>query len=164
TTAAMRVQYMQIFQQNLADCGFKVNLENLSSTEFFADGPDGPVFGRRFDVGSFAWVTGVEPSCSLYLSTELPTEDNAWAGQNDPGLNSPEFDAACKRALQALPGSEDYIEGHKEAQRIFTQELPVVPLFLRLKLAAYRPEVKGFIMDSTQNSEMWNIENFDLEQ
>ena len=35
-------------------------------------------------------------------------------------------------------------------------------LFLRTKLAAYRPEVKGFIMDQTVNSEMWNIENFEL--
>ena len=74
-----------------------------------------------------------------------------------------EFDAACLRALTALPGSEDYIEGHKEAQRIFSEQLPVVPLFLRIKLAAHRPEVKGFVMDPTMNSEMWNIETLDLE-
>jgi len=164
TTAPMRVQYMQIFQQNLADCGFKVNLENLSATEFFADGPNGPVFGRRYDVGSFAWLTGVDPACNLYLSTETPTEESGWAGQNNPGFNNPEFDAACRSALQSLPGTEDYIEGHKEAQRIFSEQLPVVPLFLRLKIAAYRTEIKGFIIDSTENSEMWNIESFDLEQ
>ncbi len=162
TTAAMRVQYMQIFQQNLAGCGFKVNLDNMNSTQFFADGPDGPMFGRNFDVGSFAWLTGVEPSCTLYLSTESPSEANGWAGQNDPGFVNAEFDAACKRATQALPGTEDYIEGHKEAQRIFSQQLPVVPLFLRLKFAASRPEVVGFIMDPTENSEMWNIEAMDL--
>jgi len=162
TTAAMRVQYMQIFQKHLADCGFKVNLENMASGQWFADGPDGPLFGRRFDVGSFAWLTGVEPSCSLYLSSEIPSEENGWAGQNDPGFQNADFDAACKRAITALPGTKDYIEGHKDAQRIFSEQLPVVPLFLRLKLAATRPEVKGFIMDPTQNSEMWNVEAFDL--
>ncbi len=162
TTAAMRVQYMQLFQQNLADCGFKVNLDNMASSQWFADGPDGPLFGRRFDVGSFAWLTGVEPSCSLYLSSEIPSAENGWAGQNNPGFINADFDKACKRAITALPGTEDYIEGHKEAQRIFSEQLPVVPLFLRLKLAATRPEVKGFIMDPTHNSEMWNIEAFDL--
>jgi len=164
TTAAMRVQYMQIFQQHLADCGIKANLDNMASGQFFADGPDGPVFGMRYDVGSFAWLTGVEPSCSLYLSTETPTAEGGWAGQNNTGFQNAEFDAACKRALGALPGTTDYIEGHKAAQMIFSEQLPVVPLFLRLKLAAIRPEVKGFIMDPTENSEMWNIEAFDLEQ
>jgi peptide/nickel transport system substrate-binding protein len=163
TTAPMRVTYMQIYQQNLAECGFQVNLENMSATEYFADGPEGPVFGRRFDTASFAWLTGVEPSCDLYLTEQIPAEDNAWAGQNSPGFSLEEYDAACNRALQALPGTEDYIEGHKDAQRIFSEQLPVVPLFLRLKLAASRPGVTGFIMDPTENSEMWNIEAFDLE-
>ncbi len=162
TTAAMRVQYMQLYQQDLAACGIKVNLENMPASEFFADGPDGPLFGRQFDLGSFTWVTGVEPSCDLYMTELIPSADNGWAGQNETGFSSTEYDAACKRALQALPGSEDYIQGHKEAQRIFSEQLPVVPLFLRLKIAAYRPEVSGFIMDPTQNSEMWNIESFDI--
>ena len=51
TTATMRIQYMQIFQQNLADCGIKVNLENMAAGEYFADGPDGPVFGRQLRPG-----------------------------------------------------------------------------------------------------------------
>jgi peptide/nickel transport system substrate-binding protein len=164
TTASMRVQYMQIFQQNLADCGFQVNLENLPAAEYFADGPEGPLFGRQFDLGSFAWLTGVEPPCDLYLGldTNVPSEENNWGGQNDPGFMNDEYDAACLRALTALPGSEDYVEGHMESQRIFSEQLPVVPLFLRIKLAATRPEVQGFVMDPTENSEMWNIETLDL--
>lgn len=165
TTAAMRVEYMQIYQLNLLECGFDVTLENMPAAEYFADGPEGPLFGRRFDVGSFAWLTGVEPPCDLYrgLSTDIPSEDNGWGGQNDIGFMNDEFDAACMRALTSLPGSEDYIEGHKEAQRIFSEQLPVVPLFLRLKIAANRPGISGFIMDATENSEMWNIEAFDLD-
>jgi peptide/nickel transport system substrate-binding protein len=165
TTAAMRIQYMQIYQQNLAECGFKVNLENLPASEYFADGPEGPLFGRRFDLGSFAWLTGVEPPCDLYrgFATDIPSEENGWAGQNNPGFMNEEFDVACNGAVTALPGSETYIEGHMESQRIFSEQLPVVPLFLRIKLAATRPEVKGFVMDPTENSEMWNIETLDLD-
>jgi peptide/nickel transport system substrate-binding protein len=164
TTADMRIQYMQVYQQSLAGCGFKVNLENLPAGEYFADGPDGPVFGRRYDVASFAWLTGVEPACDLYLGldTNIPSPENNWAGQNNPGFMNAEYDAACLKAIGTLPGSAASKEGHLEAQRIFAEQLPVVPLFLRIKLAATRPEVTGFVMDSTENSEMWNIESFNL--
>ncbi len=76
----------------------------------------------------------------------------------------PTYDAACLRALTALPGTDDYIQGHKDAQAIFSDQLPVVPLFLRLKLAASRPEVKGVVIDPTQNEDLWNIEVLDLTQ
>jgi len=56
----------------------------------------------------------------------------------------------------------EYEQNHKEAQRIFGEQLPVAPLYLRVKLAATRPDMKNFIMDSTENSEMWNIEEFDI--
>jgi peptide/nickel transport system substrate-binding protein len=158
TTAAMRVQYMQIFQNNLTGCGFKVNLENMAAGEFFADGPDGPVFGMHYDVGSFAWLTGVEPSCNLYLGSETPSDANGWAGQNNPGLQNEEFDAACTRAITALPAPR-IRRGHKEAQRIFSEQLPVVPLFLRLKLAATRPESRG---SSWSDQQLGNVEHRSL--
>jgi len=162
TTAPMRVNAMLIFQANLAECGVEIVLDNIPSTEWFADGPEGPLFGRHFDMGEFAWLTGVEPPCALYLTSEWPSEDSGWAGQNNPGYTNPDFDEACNAALQSLPGTPEYSQYHKEAQRIFAEDLPVVPLYLRTKLAAYRPQVEGFIMDTTCNTEMWNIEEFDI--
>jgi peptide/nickel transport system substrate-binding protein len=52
-------------------------------------------------------------------------------------------------------------EAHKEAQRIFNEQVPVAALPACLKLAATRPDMCNFIMDPTNNSEMWNIEEFD---
>ncbi len=164
TTAEFRRAYMPIYQENLRECGFDVTLENLPAGQYFADGPEGPVFGRAFDIGSFAWLTGVVPGCDLYISDQIPSEENNWGGQNDPGFNNAEYDTACKTALGTLFGTDEYVQAIQQAQHIFAEQLPVVPLFLRLKLAAYRPEVGGFVMDPTENSEMWNIENFDLQQ
>jgi peptide/nickel transport system substrate-binding protein len=161
TTAVLRQQVTQILQQPLADCGIQVNLQYYPAAEWFADGPDGVLMGRRTDLGEFAWLTGVQPGCDLYLSTQIMGPDNGWAGQNQTGFTNLEYDAACNQALQSLPGEDAYTEGHMEAQRIFGEELPVVPLFLRLKLAATRPDMCNFIMDPTANSEMWNVENFD---
>lgn len=163
TKIPVREQYMQSFQRNLADCGVKVSLENLTTAEYYAEGPEGTLFGRRFDVGSFGWPTSVLSPCEYYLGSETPTEENGWGGSNNTGFDYAPYNEQCTRAITALPGTEDYVEGHKEAQRIFSEQLPVIPLFLQLKLAAIRPEVEGFVMDPTESSEMWNIEAFDLD-
>jgi peptide/nickel transport system substrate-binding protein len=162
TTATVRQNIMQIGQVNLAGCGIEVELQNLPADEWFADPPDGRMWGRQFDLGEFAWLTGVEPPCALYLSSEIATEEGGWAGQNDPGYISAEFDLACNAALQSLPGTPEYRDNHLEAQRIFAEDLPVVPLHLKLKIAATRPGVSGFVMDPTCNTEMFKIEEFDI--
>jgi peptide/nickel transport system substrate-binding protein len=173
TTATMRQQATQIMAESMAQCGMKVNLGYYPSSEWFADGPDGILFGRKTDLGQFAWLTGVEPPCDLYRGDMIagdpaevdengkPVYPSGWGGQNQTGYADPEFDAACNKAVQSLPGQPSYDEGHLEAQAIFAEDLPVVPLFLRLKLAITRPDMCGFIMDPTANSEMWNIEEFD---
>ncbi|MCJ7736400.1 MAG: peptide ABC transporter substrate-binding protein [Anaerolineae bacterium] len=163
TKKPMREQYMQSFQQNLADCGVKVDLENLPTAEYYAEGPEGPLFSRRFDMGSFGWPTDVLSPCEYYLGSETPNEENSWVGANNTGFDYAPYNEQCMRAITALPGTEDYVEGHKEAQRIFSEQLPVIPLFMQLKLAAIRPEVKGFVMDPTEDSEMWNVETLDLD-
>lgn len=167
----MRQQLTQIFKENQLQCGIDVELYYLPSSEWFADGPDGVLFGRRFDLGEFAWLTGVEPSCSLYLGSQVPGDPaeadlypSGWGGQNETGWRNEDFDAACQRALGALPGTEDYEQGHKDAQIVFSEQVPVIPLFLRLKVAAARPNVLNFGVDPTQNSEMYNIFEIDLQQ
>jgi peptide/nickel transport system substrate-binding protein len=112
--------------------------------------------------GAIPSPTITEPPCDLYLTSEWPSEDNGWAGQNDPGFTNAEYDQVCNAALQSLPGTAAYKDNHLGAQELFAEHLPVVPLFLRLKIAASRPEVTGFMMDPTCNTEMFNIENFGI--
>ena len=157
----MREQIGQIFQQNMKDCGIEVNLKFRPASVWFADGPDGPLFGRRFDLGEFAWLTGVEPPVELYMCEQIPSEENAWSGQNETGYCNPEYDKYANQVLQTI-NRADRLPPLYEVQRIFSDELPVLPLFLRLKVAATRPEVVGFNIDPTENSEMWNIEELDL--
>jgi hypothetical protein len=46
-------------------------------------------------------------------------------------------------------------------QRILTEQVPIVPLYLWPKLSATRPDLCGLIMDPSNESEFWNIEEFD---
>ena len=160
TTATARQQATQIMAESALACGMQMDLGYYPAGEWFADGPDGPLYGRWYNLGQFAWLTGVDPACNLYLGSEIPSPDNGWAGQNNTGYSNPVYDEICRGAIQSLPGEEFYITNHLEAQRIFSEELPTVPLYLRLKLAATRPDMCNFYMDPTNNTEMWNIEEF----
>ncbi|MFP4393894.1 MAG: peptide ABC transporter substrate-binding protein [Anaerolineales bacterium] len=163
TTDAMRVQYMELFQADLARCGIAVNLEYQPPTEYFADGPDGPIFGRRFDLSSYAWMSSAEPDCSLYTTEMIPTANRSWSGQNYTGFSDVAYDRACRQARQALAGAEAYTESYHTTQRIFTEQLPAMPLFMHVRVAATRPNVVGFMLDPTERSGLWNIEAIDLE-
>lgn len=164
TSATHRQEASQILAESALNCGIEITLDYWEINEFFAEGPDGPLRGRRFDMGQFAWDAGVEPQCDLYLSSEIPGTETGWVGDNVTGFANPEYDAACSQGLQALPDEPDYAVGHQEAQRIFAEQLPIIPLYLRLKLAAARFDLTGFIVDPTAASELWNIESFAISQ
>ena len=51
----------------------------------------------------------------------------------------------------------------EEEQIIFSEELPAIPLFMWLRVALARPDVLNFALDSTAQSELWNIEVLDLQ-
>lgn len=164
TTAGLpaRERTAHILTDNLAICGIGLSVEYLPAEQFFADGPDGPVFGRQFELALFSWLNGLDVPCELYLSTQIPGPENWWAASNNPGYTSADYDAACQSALEALPGTEDYVRFHLAAQRIFSYDLPVLPLYFVPKLVAARPEVSGVILDPSQYLELWNIEAFDV--
>lgn len=155
----MREETTLLFQQNMTDIGMKVNLEYLPADVFFADGPDGPLFGRRFDLGEFAWLTGVQPPVGLYYCTDVPTEENAWGGQNETGFCNKDYDSISKQAEGTL-AREEALPMYHEAQKILTDELPILPLFARVKVMATAPNVVNFRPDPTVNSETWNIETW----
>jgi peptide/nickel transport system substrate-binding protein len=158
---ALRQKVTQVVQSQLkTNCNIETTIE-LYGSEFFADGPDGVVFGRAFDLSEFAWLTGVEPPCTLYISSQVPNEVNGWGASNDPGFMNADFDAACNAAVQALDPATKAAQ-HTLAQQVFTEFLPSIPLFARAKILVTGPNIVGVIMDPTANSEFWNVENFDI--
>jgi ABC-type oligopeptide transport system substrate-binding subunit len=96
------------------------------------------------------------------LSTQIPTEDNWWATSNNPGYASEAYDEACQSALDALYGTEAYRRFHQEAQRIFSRDLPVLPLYFVPRLVAAGPGVTGIVLDPSQQTLFWAIESMDV--
>ncbi|UCG24523.1 MAG: hypothetical protein JSW55_00525 [Chloroflexota bacterium] len=159
-------QVAALFRDDLVDCGIEVEVSFIHGDDYFADGPDGPLFGRQFDLAAFPWLISIEPNCALYLSSRIPGPENNWKRNynNNTGFKNDDFDEACNRALASLPGTAEYEQAHGQALRLWSEQVPIIPLFMRLKVAATSPAVQNFVIDSTQSSELWNLHELDLEQ
>ena len=162
TNAVQRQQVSTLLTASLAQCGIKVNLQYLDANTLYAPGPDGVLFGRNYDLAEFAMgSTGIEPPCDWYTSSEVPNAANNWVGTNVSGTSDPAFNAACLAAQQSLPDDPAHSAAYAQAQSIFTNQLPVIPLYWRVKTAAAQPGLCHFYLDPTAASSLWNIEAFD---
>lgn len=161
TSATQRRQAVEIFTQSLAECGIGVNPIYLNASDLYAQGPAGPLFGREFDLAQYAiGVNTLEPQCGWFTTDQTPRETNNWVGTNVSGFSNPDFDAACDEALQALPDEPGYTS-HQQAQAFFAFDLPSIPLYMRLKVAAARPDLCGFALDPSSVYALAGIEAFD---
>lgn len=166
SSSDLRLQIIEMVTADLAECGIQANPYTLEAGAWFAPGPSGIVFGRQFDLAQFAWLNRIQPDCGLYLTQHIPGPIdggfNGWQGVNVSGWSNEAYDAACNAALSLLPGQEGYVEAHQEAMRIFAQELPAMPLFTRMRLAATTPDVLNFQLDPTQTPSLWNVFEWDM--
>ncbi len=100
----LRKKTSEMIASDLQKCGFKVNVTYLPPEKLFGPGPDGQLFGRKFDLAEFQWDIGTAAYCSLYETAQIPSASNNWIGSNVTGYSSNEYDAACLAARRALPG------------------------------------------------------------
>lgn len=161
---AQRELTAEFISTALAQCGIKVDVQFGDYQEIFAPGPEGPVFGRQFELAQFGWVIALEPPCFLYTSEEIPgpypEHPKGWGGANAAGFSSLEFDQACSTAQRSLPDSPEYQAAHARAQALFADEIPIIPLYTQVKLAAMRTDMCGVLLDPSASSALWNIEEF----
>jgi peptide/nickel transport system substrate-binding protein len=166
----VRRRVAAVLNEDLAACGIGLATTYLAPEVFYADGPEGPVAGRQFDLALFSWWNGLDAPCNLYLSSEIPGPDNWWGttswwgATNNPGYASEAYDAACWSALEALYGTEPYVRFHREAQRILSRDLPVLSLYFVPKQVAVRSDVTGLALDPGQLTPFWAVESFDVER
>jgi peptide/nickel transport system substrate-binding protein len=162
TKAPVRMAVAQKLVASLAQCGIQVNVQYADPGALYGAGPDGLLFGRKFDLAEFAWDAGVQPACSLYETDQIPTKDNNWLKVNITGYSSPAYDAACEALKMTPPGQTDALAQRlTSVQSIFNQDVPSIPLYFRLKVAIGRPDLCGMDMDVSARSDLWNIESLD---
>ena len=91
----------------------------------------------------YAWVTRPEsvPRTTLH-SQEIPTPANNYSGQNHPGYKNPDMDRALDAAERELdPAKRRAI--FAEIQRLYAEDLPVLPLYHRAEAFIFPKPLKG---------------------
>lgn len=130
TTAENKTRELvqQVIQNQWRAIGVEAVLKNEQPRIFFAD----TITKRAFDgVVMYAWLSAPEsiPFSTLH-SSQIPTEENAWQGQNYPGYNSPEMDETIDR-LETDCADEDQRVLWSDLQARYARDLPVLPLYFR---------------------------------
>jgi peptide/nickel transport system substrate-binding protein len=118
----------QILQSQLKEIGIDLRIRNEAPRVFFGQ----TTRERRFSgLALFAWVSAPEnvPRSTLH-STEIPTSENNYSGQNYSSISIPELDAAIEAVEQNLVLA-DRLPHWEKIQQIYAEELPVFPLFWR---------------------------------
>ncbi len=162
TTATQRRQVVDILSQSLAQCGIGLNVQYFEQNDLYSPGPGGALFGRNFDLIEYAMgVNSIEPPCGWFTSSEIPSASNLWIGTNVTAYKNAEFDSACRAAQLALPDDQAYVDSYRKTQVLFSTELPAIPLYYHLRIAAARPDLCHFDLDATANP-LWNIETIDM--
>ena len=162
---AEREQVAAWLKDSLAQCGIQVEVRYLEPADLFAPGAESPVFGRQFQLVQFGWEAAFEPPCELFTSTEIPGPypeyPKGWGGANASGFRNDAYDQACLNAQTTLPDDPQHAEAHRQAQAIFAEELPALPLYTRSRLLIARPDLCGLITDPLAESSLWNLELMD---
>jgi len=156
-----RRQVSQLVADSLAQCGIGITLHYESLEALYAPGPDGLLRGRQFELVEVAMGSlGMDPVCEWFLGSEIPSAENDWGGINFGGYDNPEYDAACYTAMASLQDDDVYAAAYREIQAIFSEDLPVLPLYWRIQAAAARPDLCNFRLDPVVASNLYNLESY----
>ena len=110
----------------------------------------------------YAWALFPEsvPRGVLH-STQIPTADNGYSGQNYTGFADPEVDALIE-AIETTLDPEERRPLWAQMQRVYTEKLAVLPLYFRTNvdilpkwLLGVRPT--GHLMSTSQWVEEWTV-------
>lgn len=161
TTAGNKTrEAVQVYLQNQwKQVGVEIIIKNEPGRVFFGE----TTKKRRFDMAMYAWVANPENNPrSTQHSGMISTEKNGWSGQNYPGWNNPRMD----KLIEDMDGEfnpKKRIELAAEMQKLYTDELPVLPLYYRTDNAVIPKNLKNFKIPGHQFSETNEVEHWTLE-
>ncbi len=160
TTAGNRVRedVEQILQNQWRKVGVDLKISNQPARVFFGE----TTRHREFEMAMYAWVQNPVSDCeTLYTTDNIPSAQNAYNGQNFSGFSNAEMDKLC----HGIPSELDQVKRVamlKRTQAIFSDELPVLPLYFRVDVTStrngfqnWRPTGVGHNGQVTWNASLW---------
>jgi len=162
TTAGNRTRELvqQVLQAGWKQVGIDVEIRNEPPRVFFGETVTKREYGA---LALFAWLSAPEavPLTTL-RSDQVPTEENAWIGQNYTGYANPEMDRLID-AIERELDREKRAALWSDLQRLYAEDLPAIPLYWRASTYILPKELKGVQPSghratTTQRIEDWSWE------
>ncbi|MBI3915342.1 MAG: peptide ABC transporter substrate-binding protein [Chloroflexi bacterium] len=154
----------QVFRDNLRAVGIEVRFDYVLASALFARGrEDTYLSGQSFDVIQFAWRNDTQVPVNLYRCDQAPSRANGFIGQNNTGYCNAEYDVAATGYFNNLD-RDSRIKFAQTALKILNRDVPFLPLYPRLKVSASNPRVLNLKPNATHNSELWNVEEWDVKE
>jgi len=141
TTAghSAREQMQQIIKDQLRQVGIEIRIDNRPSSVFF-----GTITPRR-QFPHFAMATAVFSPDTLaferFHSSQIPSAENNWAGENRMGWRNGENDRLMEQIINEMDEAKR-IALQKRQQEIFAEEIPSLSLFFGLSLTTMHRRVR----------------------
>ncbi len=161
TTAGNRVrELVQVYlQDQWRSIGADVQVKNEPARVFFGE----TTRKRKFDgMAMYAWISSPESNPRSTLSSKsIPSEENGWSGQNQPGWRNARVDELVfKLDLEFDP--EKRLAMIHEILFLYTSELPVLPLYYRSDVSVTPKSLRGYKLPGHQFPATNHIENWTL--
>jgi peptide/nickel transport system substrate-binding protein len=162
TTAGNRVrELVQVYlQDQWRSLGVDVQIKNEPARVFFGE----TTRKRKFDgMAMYAWISSPERNPRSTLSSQsIPSEENGWSGQNQPGWKNDRVDELITLLdLEFDPAKR--LELIHEMTWHYTNELPVLPLYYRSDVSITPKNLRGYKLPGHQFPASNHIEHWHLE-
>jgi peptide/nickel transport system substrate-binding protein len=162
TTAGDKTRELveQVLQGQLREIGVDLRIKNESARVFFGQ----TTRERKFTgIAMYAWSSapGAVPRATLH-SSEIPSSENNYAGQNYSSIRMPELDRLIEDLEREL-NADGRIAIWDGIQKIYADELFIFPLYWRSNVHILPHWLKdlqptGHIVSSTVQIENWKRE------
>ncbi|HEY0181930.1 MAG TPA: peptide ABC transporter substrate-binding protein [Rhodopila sp.] len=155
-TTSTGVRSRELLQQVMQSEWRRIGVETVIRNE-----PPRTLFGetlkrRAFKgLAMFAWVSSIESSPRQTLSSgQIPSAANNWGGGDYTGFRDATMDADIDAMEQQLD-PEKRRPLWAEMQRIYADQLPVLPLFFGSEAHVWPLWLKGVVPTGSQVSSLW---------
>lgn len=136
--------------------GIDVQIKNEPARVLFGDS----MKKRNFTMAMYAWQSAPEAAPGIqFHSNQIPTEKNGWSGQNTTSWNNKQVDEICEK----MEGEFSLAKRKALAAqllKLYTDEVPVIPLFYRSDIAVNPKTLKNFKLTGSQYAETNSVENW----
>ena len=161
-TAATEMKINEQIEVYLKDAwkqiGIEIQIKNLPGRILYSE----TLEHHDFDLAYYS-MTGSPNDAhrSMYHSSMIPTEANSYSGQNTSGWSNPEVDKLMD-SEQSEFEVKKRIELVQKILKLYTEDLPTLPLYHRLVHSVTPKSLKGYDLSSTQFTEFNRVEKWSI--